>query len=99
VVTEQVQERFRRVVGKIAGAIAAGCFPGVPGAPVWEGHFKNCLMCDFDELCPVDRDRQWSRKLSDPKLRPVSELLDDEAPGSLDGAVVKGLVDPDRGSP
>jgi hypothetical protein len=98
VVTEQVQERFRRVVGEIAGAIAAGCFPGIPGAPVWEGHFKNCRVCDFDELCPVDRERQWNRKLSDPKLRSVSELLHDEAPGSLGGAVVKGFVDPDRGS-
>jgi hypothetical protein len=95
VVTEEVEERFRQVIGFIASGVDAGCFPGVPGPALYDGRFENCRTCDFDAICPPERERRWVRKLSDPRLRPVVELLHDEVPGSLAGAVVKGFVDPD----
>jgi len=95
VVTDEIEEHFRHVVGRIATGVEAGCFPGVPGAATYDGSFENCRHCDFDGLCPPRREREWSRKQSDPKLRPVVDLLHGELPVSLAGAVVKGFVDPD----
>jgi len=94
VVTEEVTRRFRQIVGRIASGVDAGCFPGVPGAAQHDGRLENCARCDFDSVCPPSRDRQWSRKLSDPKLRPVMRLLHEDVPGTLVGAVTKGFVDP-----
>lgn len=96
VVTEEVEERFHQVIGRIASGVDAGCFPGVPGHALYDGRFENCRTCDFDTVCPPGRERQWSRKHSDPKLAPVIGLLYDEVPDSLAGAVVKGFVDPDE---
>jgi hypothetical protein len=96
VVTEQVEERFRQVIGRIASGVDAGCFPGIPGPGLYDGRFKNCATCDFDTVCPPGRERQWNRKHSDPKLGPVIELLYDKVPVSLAGAVVKGFIDPDE---
>ena len=55
VVTDEVETRFRQVVGLIADGVEDGCFPGVPGAPS-NGRFANCTRCDFDDVCP-DRPR------------------------------------------
>ena len=95
VVTEDVEDRFRHVIGLIAKGVEAGAFPGVPGPAIYDGRFENCRTCDFDKLCPAARERQWNRKLEDPSLRAVTGLLDDDIPGSLAGAVVRGFVDPD----
>jgi len=95
-VTEAVEERFRQVIGRIASGVEAGCFPGVPGPALFDGRFENCRTCDFDSVCPPERERQWNRKLGDPGLRPLLALMHDEVDGPLAGAVVKGFVDPDE---
>jgi ATP-dependent helicase/nuclease subunit B len=95
VVTESVEERFREVVGRIAAGVEGGCFPGVPGAARFDGHFDNCAYCDFDRVCPPDRDRQCSRKLGDPTLADVRALMREDD-GTWRGTVVKGYVHPDE---
>lgn len=96
--TEAVEERFRKVVGTIASGVDEGCFPGIPGNSRFDGQFDNCTHCDFDPVCSPHRDRQWSRKMSDPKVAPVTSLLRDEVPEALAGTVVKGFVDLDEGA-
>ena len=94
-VTEDVENRFRHVIGLIAAGVESGLFPAVPGAPRFWGSFENCSWCDFDTLCPASRDRQWGRKCGSPTLTPVTDLLADPVPEELAGAVVRRLVDPE----
>jgi hypothetical protein len=94
VVTNGVEARFRQVVALIADAVEGGCFPGVPGAPTY-GRFFHCTGCDFDDVCPTTRDRQWSRVYNTPELRGVVDLVGGDVPDELAGSVVKRFVDPD----
>jgi ATP-dependent helicase/nuclease subunit B len=94
-VNEDVENRFRHVIGLIAAGVESGVFPAVPGAASFWGGFENCSWCDFDALCPTDRDRQWGRKFGAPVLSPVTDLLADPVPEELAGAVVRRLVDPE----
>jgi RecB family exonuclease len=96
VVTPEVETRFRHVVRLIADGVDDGCFPGVPGA-TWNDSARNCAGCDFDHACPAARGRQWGRTRNAAQLRGLVSLLDDDAPDTLAGAVVKGFVDPDDG--
>jgi RecB family exonuclease len=86
--TEPVERHFTEVVGRIARGIEAGCFPGIPGEPR-DGGFAGCTWCDFDKVCPADRDRQWAAKRSGAELAAVADLLDVEVPEPLPGFVVK----------
>jgi ATP-dependent helicase/nuclease subunit B len=93
--TEEVEARFREVISRIATGIEGGCFPGTPGPPIYEGRFRNCSNCDFDRMCPLQRDRQWSRKLGDPVLADVVGLVQDDPGTRWANVVVRGFVDPD----
>ena len=95
-VTDEVQDRFRHVLGLIARAVDAGAFPGAPGASQGDRQFDVCRFCDFDSLCPPDRDRQWARKAGSPGLATVADLFDAEVPDGLAHTVVRGLFDPDE---
>jgi ATP-dependent helicase/nuclease subunit B len=94
VVTTDVEDRFRHVVRLIADGVDGGCFPGVPGAPTFRS-FANCTGCDFDDICPPSRDREWSRGYNTPELRGVVTLVSGDVPDGLAGSVVKRFVDPD----
>ena len=52
-------ERFEHVVDVIADGIESGAFPGRPGEETtrFGRSFHNCKYCDFDTICPTDRDR------------------------------------------
>jgi ATP-dependent helicase/nuclease subunit B len=84
--TEEAERHFTEVVGRMTRAIEAGCFPAIPGARRDNG-FDVCAWCDFDQVCPVTRDRQWAAKRNDVVLAPVVDLLEVEVPQSLAGAV------------
>jgi hypothetical protein len=94
VVNDRVENRFRQVVGQIADGVEGGCFPGVPGTPMYGG-FVHCNSCDFNDICPPTRDRQWGRSYTTPELRGVVALVNGDVPDGLVGAVVKKFVDPD----
>ncbi len=55
-------ERFEHVVEVITDGIESGAFPGRPGEETtrFGRSFDNCKYCDFDAICPTDRDRGWS---------------------------------------
>ncbi len=92
--TEAVEDRFRQVVGLVADGIEAGVFPGIPGPPLETGYL-GCNWCDFNSVCPPGRDRQWARKRGGRELAPIAELLDGPLQPELQGAVVRGFVDPE----
>jgi ATP-dependent helicase/nuclease subunit B len=92
---ETLATRLREVVSKIAEGIEAGAFPGVPGAETFRNGrptFDQCLHCDFDGLCPSDRDRRWSVVRQSGQVDPVVTL--GEAPsGEFQGIVTRAPVD------
>jgi ATP-dependent helicase/nuclease subunit B len=79
-------DRFEHVVEVITDGIEAGAFPGRPGEETTRfGHsFENCKYCDFDAICPTDRDRGWSRVRGAPQLATYVAMAegDDAAPGA-----------------
>ena len=82
---DDAEERFVEVVGTIADGITAGCFPARPGDRAWDHRagreaWSECMWCDFDRLCPVDRGTAWERIAHDPASAPLRALrLGDEA--------------------
>ncbi|MDP6548482.1 MAG: PD-(D/E)XK nuclease family protein [Dehalococcoidia bacterium] len=70
----QVEDRFLEVVEGIASGIRQGLFPANPGPPGWEGRPRNCQFCDFDRICPANREVLWHRKQGNPELAPYLNL-------------------------
>jgi ATP-dependent helicase/nuclease subunit B len=93
-----LEERATEAMGLIVSGIEAGAFPGVPGEldTMPGGTFDNCRFCDFDRLCPADRDRRWSTVRSSAVVSPVVELKEDP-PGDVGGLVREGVLAPDGG--
>lgn len=73
-----LRERFRRVLAVVADGIAAGRFPARPGTHEWHlGNFANCTWCEFDSICPGDRDVEWQRVQLHPALRDYVRLTEE----------------------
>ncbi len=58
--------RFAQTLEAIAGGVAAGSFPAVPGEfdEHW-GEFANCGRCDFTRICTRSRGEEYVRKSAD----------------------------------
>ena len=81
VVDDELRDRFRRVLSVLADGIGEGRFPARPGEYRWHlGTHSHCAWCDFDDICPRDRDEEWERVQFDPSLRGIARLADE---GSL----------------
>ncbi len=79
--SEEAMSRFKDGVSTIADGIRNGVFPANPGELTWTGSgsgLKNCTFCDFDTLCPSNRERQWLRKSNDPRLEQYLNLIEGE---------------------
>lgn len=74
---EQLEASLESAVGSALDGIRDGLFPGVPGDAIgWPRlTFENCKYCDFDRICPTDRQSEWERVRSDPALTPIDLLL------------------------
>ena len=75
---EEVGQRFREGVSRIAAGIREGAFPANPGPPR-DNSYENCRYCDFDSLCPSRRDELWDRKKADSPVAAYRELAEDAA--------------------
>ncbi|MCU1494368.1 MAG: nuclease family protein [Acidimicrobiaceae bacterium] len=75
------------VLGVLTGAIDRGSFPMRPGERGFGG-FEHCRWCDFDALCPADRDRYWSSACATPQLGAYVGLVEGEPAeaGAVTGA-------------
>jgi ATP-dependent helicase/nuclease subunit B len=72
-----LEAELMRMVTAALDGISAGLFPGVPGEAIgWPRlSYENCRYCDFDRICPGDRQREWDNVRHDPALAPVEVLL------------------------
>jgi ATP-dependent helicase/nuclease subunit B len=84
-----LEERTREVMQLIVSGIESGSFPGVPGeADTRPGYtFDNCRHCDFDRLCPTDRDRRWSSIRRTEPAAVIVQLKEAEPPAGTDGLI------------
>ena len=73
--TDDHRARFLEVVGAIVDGIEGGAFPGRPGAfNSFFGTHDNCGFCDFDRVCPRDRDDHQQAKAEAPELSLLARL-------------------------
>lgn len=80
-----LRDRFRRVLAVLADGIGEGRFPARPGEYQWHlGTHSHCGWCEFDAICPRDRDEEWERVRFDPTLHRVARLADEGSSSVLD---------------
>ena len=72
----EVEGWLTGIIGTVASGIEQGLFPANPGAPADRGRFQNCRNCDFDRICPSNRDWLWDRKRQDPDLAGYVQLAE-----------------------
>ncbi len=96
VLDEGLEADLEQAVGAALDGIGDGVFPGVPGEVVgWPRlSFENCKYCDFDRICPTDRQSEWERVRFDTALTPIDLLL-----GRLDDALLAEGSDGDGAGP
>jgi CRISPR/Cas system-associated exonuclease Cas4 (RecB family) len=77
VLDDDLESQLEEAVGAALDGIGDGVFPGVPGEVVgWPRlSFENCKYCDFDRICPTDRQSEWERVRSDTALAPIELLV------------------------
>jgi ATP-dependent helicase/nuclease subunit B len=74
---DRLVDRLREVLTDITNGIEGGAFPGYPGEESYiDGRptFENCRHCDFDRVCPTDRDRRWTLLRESPEVKPIVAL-------------------------
>ena len=72
--------RLREVVEVVSDGISRGAFPARPGLAAYSaagGSFKNCSYCEYDRVCPTQRQRQWTRKRGHAALENYVRLTGD----------------------
>jgi len=78
--TDDRRERFLDVLGAIVDGIDTGTFPALSGAyDSFFGSHENCGYCDFNRLCPRDRDDHERAKADASQLVVLQRLLPPEA--------------------
>jgi len=73
----ELESALDRTVSAALDGITGGLFPGVPGEAVgWPRlTFANCRYCDFDRICPTDRQGEWEQVRDDATLQPIELLV------------------------
>lgn len=74
-----VDGELQAVVGTALDGIEQGMFPAVPGqSETWpKPTHSNCRYCEFDDLCPTDRRREWELVRQDPAISLIERLRKD----------------------
>lgn len=73
---EERSERFLSVVGTMVDGIDTGVFPANPGEyEAFWGKHKNCTWCEYDRVCPRDRDDHQDAMAGAPELELLAQLL------------------------
>lgn len=73
--TEPTQSRFLDVTEAIIDGIEAGAFPARPGEyDSFRGTNQNCTFCDFDRVCPRDREDHQRATAAAPELTVLGRL-------------------------
>ncbi len=73
--TEERRARFLEVLEAVVDGIESGTFPAQPGE--YDAFFRkhqNCRFCEFDRVCPRDRDDHTEAKAGAPELGVLARL-------------------------
>lgn len=86
--------RFLDVLETITDGIETGVFPGRPGEyGTFFGTHDNCRYCEFDRVCPRDRDDHERAKAGAPELALLERLRMPEADGGPGGGQGAGKAE------
>jgi ATP-dependent helicase/nuclease subunit B len=78
-------DRFGEALEVIVHGIESGAFPARPGAEdSFLSTFANCSYCDFDPICPTDREQAWERVKAAPVLSAYVELSEGDVADQAD---------------
>jgi len=69
--------RTGEVLAVLAGTVESGCFPYRPGARR-QDTFEHCSWCDFNTICPAERDVLWRVARAAPVLAGYVGLVEPE---------------------
>jgi len=61
----KADQALTKAIDVVAGGIEKGVFPANPGKSGWVGgrsSFGSCGFCEFQRVCPQDKQDQWNRK-------------------------------------
>ena len=61
----KADQALTEAIDVVAGGIEQGVFPANPGKSRWVGgrsSFESCGFCEFQRVCPQDKQQQWNRK-------------------------------------
>lgn len=86
-IAQEHRQMFRRVLAVVVDGIAAGNFPARSGSYDWFwGTHASCTFCEFDDICPNDREEEWERVRADPAVADLVTLVEEGAPAFLEPA-------------
>ncbi len=74
---DETVARTGEVLSVLVGTVESGCFPYRPGARRQES-FEHCSWCDFDRVCPAERDVLWRVARAAPPLAGYVALVEPE---------------------
>ncbi len=78
------RQLFREALRILVDGVGAGLYPANAGPDdYFTGTNKNCGYCEFDSICPADREEEWERVRADPALAEVVRLAEEGAPAFL----------------
>lgn len=77
---EETIKRTREVLTLLASTVGSGSFPCRPGEPRQES-FEHCSWCDFDRICPLERDILWRVARTAPALAGYVGLVEEPEDG------------------
>lgn len=76
---------FRETLRVLLDGIDTGEFPARSGPHDWFfGTNENCGFCEFDAICPADRDDEWERVRADDALVDLVRLAEEGSPALVD---------------
>ena len=83
-VTPEHRQLFRETLRVLVDAIGDGLYPARSGPYDWfQKTNANCGWCEFDSICPADREEEWERVRAHPALAEVASLAEDGSPAFL----------------
>lgn len=81
---EPARARIHNVLETIDEGLSSGVFPAHPGNSTWRAWtgdtWEVCMTCQYNDVCPVDRDREWEHVATDPRIASYLELSEGELP-------------------
>jgi ATP-dependent helicase/nuclease subunit B len=72
----EVETEFIRLVKVIGSSINKGIFPANPGRG--GENYNNCVYCDYERVCPSNRELEWEKKSRDALLAEYIDMWKQE---------------------